>query len=470
MHAVILSNGGGAAYPFCLDVLQMGQGHHAPGSLGAGCGPPGERLALRTPEPGFIIGSDPQSMAMTPEGRLFVADNSGGFTVEYTADLAYVQHFEHPVVAQLSPFASTRGVTYDHRTETLWWLNMESSGFDIRRTMLLEGTLAGVATGRRITLQVPTGTPPAPAPAGGAFDPAANRFYFLNTFTGVAYALWGVDTAGVVIGGYPLALQQYPDAQEGLGLDVHGGVHGPDEVRLEVPVALAGEAYWSRVVVTDPGGEDFGMETQIPQFPAGWRAGLSGTALRSRTDPNGVLYGAFTGFDAGNIQVRGLFAFRPIPLSPSWLFLSDWSGAIPAGGNAPVPLNFRAGQREPGEYRSTLVVEDPAGAVLASVPLTLVVTPDTPAEPGPDRAGASLTVWPNPARGAATVTLTLSAPARARVAVHDLLGREVRVIHVGSLPAGTTRLALNAVNLPAGLYLVRAAGAGAAPRRFIVAR
>jgi hypothetical protein len=469
--AVTLSNAGGELFPYCLDVLRPGQPHHAPGSLGAGCGPPGERLALRTPEPGFIV-SDPFSFTMTPDGRLFAADLNSRNTVEYTADLAYVRHFEHPRVAHLSPFASTGGITYDARTGTLWWLNIESSGFDRRRTMLLEGTLAGVATGRRITLQVPTGLPPAPGLIGGVFEPAAGRFYAINGRTGVTHALWAVDTMGAVVSGYPLALQRYPEAEEGNGLDVHGGQWGADEVRIEVPVGLPGEGYFRRVVMTDPVGRDLGLETPIAAFPAGWRAGLRGTALRSRLDPNGVMFGAFAGFDAQNLQVVGLFAWRPVPLAPSWLSLSAWMGSVGTGGTAQVTLTLRAEERPPGEYRSTLVVEDTAGAVVASVPLTLVVEAGTPAEPSPEAAGAALAVSPNPVGGAsAVVTITLpAAAAAARVAVFDVLGRQAGLLHQGPLPAGATPLVLDAAALPAGVYIVRASGADLSVARSFTVR
>jgi hypothetical protein len=173
--------------------------------------------------------------------------------------------------------------------------------------------------------------------------------------------------------------------------------------------------------------------------------------------------------DDGN---HGVAAIRPVPLSPTWLTLSHWMGTIPAGGSAEVTLTFRAGQRAPGEYRSTLVVEDTAGVVLASVPLTLVVEPDTPAEPGPEaERGIRLVVSPNPITAAATVSLTLAAPASdVTVTVHDVLGRQMGLVHHGPLPAGVTPLALDARSLPAGVYVVRAAGAGGAALRFTVAR
>jgi hypothetical protein len=183
------------------------------------------------------------------------------------------------------------------------------------------------------------------------------------------------------------------------------------------------------------------------------------------------MYGAFHGFDAASDHVNGLFAWRPVPLAPSWLRLSQWMGTISPGGSAELTLTFSAGSRPPGEYRSTLVVEDTAGVVLASVPLTLVVEAGTPTEPGAEEPGVTLVVSPNPIHGAGVVTLSiLTSPPAARVAVFDVLGREVALLHAGPLPAGATRLALEAGALPPGVYIVRAAGSGAATRRFTVVR
>jgi hypothetical protein len=200
------------------------------------------------------------------------------------------------------------------------------------------------------------------------------------------------------------------------------------------------------------------LETPIPAFGAGWDAGVTGNAVRSRLDPNGATYVAFEGRDGQNAPVVGVAAFRPVSLSPAWLTLSHWMGTIPAGGTSEITLTFRAGQRAPGEYRSTLVVEDTAGVVLASVPLTLVVEADTPAEPGPEaESGVGLVVSPNPLTTTATATVTLASPASdATVTVHDVLGRQMALVHHGPLPAGDTPLALDARSLPAGVYVVRA--------------
>jgi len=457
-----MTNAGAVGIPYCLDFEGPPQQASEYRRVVA-CGPPGEVLET-------FDGSDlgdfwiPYGITMTPEGRIFLAEDVGSrHTFEFTPDLTYVRDFRHPVVVELSMNQETDGVTYNEDTDTLWWTNVERSGATVLRVLLLEGTLDGVPTGRRIEIPVPPPSTPGAAgyPTGATYDASRKRYYYVD---GRRNEVWAVDTLGVVVPGYPVRLDRYPTAFLGQGVDTHPSEGGPAGVRLEVIVGLVLDNQYDRVVVTDTAGANLEMETPLGALVS-TQGGPIGTSVRSRLDPNRIMYVPY--FQDMN---NGVAAIRPVPLSPTWLSLTDWSGTIPAGGSVQVPLTFRAGQRAPGEYRTTLVVEDTAGTVLAWVPLTMVVTPDTPAEPGPGHAGASLTVAPNPAREAATVTLTVPAPAHARVAVHDVLGREVGVLWDGPLPAGDTRLALPA--LPAGVYVARAAVAGAAPAaaRFVVTR
>ncbi len=91
---------------------------------------------------------------------------------------------------------------------------------------------------------------------------------------------------------------------------------------------------------------------------------------------------------------------------------------------------------------------------------------------GADPAGTlSLEAAPNPARGLATVTVSLAEAGPVTVAAFDALGRRVAVLHDGPLAAGARALALAAGALPPGLYVVRAvAGRSMATRRVVVVR
>jgi hypothetical protein len=71
---------------------------------------------------------------------------------------------------------------------------------------------------------------------------------------------------------------------------------------------------------------------------------------------------------------------------------------------------------------------------------------------------SGLALWPNPfsGRDEATVALVVAERSDVRVAVYDVLGREVTVLHDGPLRAGEHRLRLDGQALPAGVYVVRA--------------
>lgn len=89
------------------------------------------------------------------------------------------------------------------------------------------------------------------------------------------------------------------------------------------------------------------------------------------------------------------------------------------------------------------------------------IPPSTASEPmSAPGSRPLLTAYPNPTLGSATVGLTVAESSEVRLAVYDVLGREVVVLHEGPLAAGAHALAFDAAGLPAGLYLVRAVGDG----------
>lgn len=77
--------------------------------------------------------------------------------------------------------------------------------------------------------------------------------------------------------------------------------------------------------------------------------------------------------------------------------------------------------------------------------------------------------YPNPVRGETTVDFVLPAATNVRLAIYDLLGREVAVLVNAHLGAGSHRVTVDAGPLAAGVYLYRLeAGSFAAARRFVV--
>ena len=77
------------------------------------------------------------------------------------------------------------------------------------------------------------------------------------------------------------------------------------------------------------------------------------------------------------------------------------------------------------------------------------------AEADPKLEARALAVYPNPSAGRAEAHVYLETSGSVRLAVVDLLGREVAVLANRAMAAGPHRLALDVQALPPGLYLVR---------------
>ena len=82
----------------------------------------------------------------------------------------------------------------------------------------------------------------------------------------------------------------------------------------------------------------------------------------------------------------------------------------------------------------------------------------TSAAEAPPSPRARLEVVPNPASGLARVAIRIAHSERIRVAVYDVLGRQVALLHDGPV-AGEAAFDLDVSALPPGLYVVHAAGA-----------
>ncbi len=78
-----------------------------------------------------------------------------------------------------------------------------------------------------------------------------------------------------------------------------------------------------------------------------------------------------------------------------------------------------------------------------------------PSEPGAEASGVAVRAFPNPGAAAVTVEVTTPEAGDVGVAIHDVLGREVTVLHRGPLAAGTRAFALDASALSPGVYVVR---------------
>ncbi len=89
----------------------------------------------------------------------------------------------------------------------------------------------------------------------------------------------------------------------------------------------------------------------------------------------------------------------------------------------------------------------------------------------PDESFALTAAYPNPFSAAqpAVLTLRVDEAQPVRVALYDVLGRQVRVLHDGPVAAGRDqRFAVDAGSLPSGVYVVRAEGATASATRSVL--
>src|SRR5690606_31773219 len=119
----------------------------------------------------------------------------------------------------------------------------------------------------------------------------------------------------------------------------------------------------------------------------------------------------------------------------------------PAGASAPAggPLAWRVA--ETGEDAFALVADGAAAATAAEA--TAAAGEALPA------AFALHAAYPNPSAGRATLRYDLPSAAHVRLAVYDVLGREVAVLVDAEVEAGRHRVAFDGGALAAGVYVVR---------------
>jgi hypothetical protein len=113
------------------------------------------------------------------------------------------------------------------------------------------------------------------------------------------------------------------------------------------------------------------------------------------------------------------------------------------------------------------------GTFPQGLPFVILGTAGTATEDGPSIAGefALAAPAPNPSTSSATVAVEVERAQAISVTVYDVVGRAVATLHDGLAPVGTLRLTLDSGSLPAGAYLLRAAGeAGTVSQRMTIAR
>ena len=153
--------------------------------------------------------------------------------------------------------------------------------------------------------------------------------------------------------------------------------------------------------------------------------------------------------------------------------LLDWRLEPQGGGPSNVVLAERFGRVVvTGTFENSLRGSGHAfvTALTPARPFAPPVSAEDDAQGVPQTAALSA-AHPNPFRSTATVTLAVPQAGQVEVALFDVLGRRVGVLHEGPLAAGSHALMLDGSGLPSGVYIVRAQGEGfAAARRVTLVR
>ncbi|MEO1629513.1 MAG: T9SS type A sorting domain-containing protein, partial [Bacteroidota bacterium] len=93
-----------------------------------------------------------------------------------------------------------------------------------------------------------------------------------------------------------------------------------------------------------------------------------------------------------------------------------------------------------------------SSSLAAEAPLSSL---STSAEAAPSDGTLSVRAYPNPVTAAATLRFHVPSESAARIAVYDLSGRRVALVHDGTLSAGWHDLIVDARRWPSGVYLWR---------------
>lgn len=219
-----------------------------------------------------------------------------------------------------------------------------------------------------------------------------------------------------------------------------------DEYKAAIPDTLEPGFVSIRVRVVDASGNTLEYEAApafrftdgpappfqtTPRYPAD--DGLVGEGRPLAWDPS-------EGTDTYRIQIATDAAFE-------WLVLDDStvtgpSRFLPEGMNG-GPYFWRVQARNAGGA-------SPWSPVYRFTVGTLTGIEET--DPGvPDRFGLGA-AYPNPFAGRVSIPYALPTPARVRLRVFDLLGRQVALLEDGLLPAGRYRAEWDASSAPAGVY------------------
>lgn len=150
------------------------------------------------------------------------------------------------------------------------------------------------------------------------------------------------------------------------------------------------------------------------------------------------------------------------------LFAGDMAAGDPVAGDGALAQETVVIRQEGG-----VEIAGTSASGVASKGWTLPLLDDGAEWAGgaPEAGGLALAAQPNPARGTVALSFALNAEADVRLALHDALGREVRVLAEGVRPAGPHTVRVDVAGLAPGVYVARlATPTGATTQRLTVVR
>ena len=369
-------------------------------------------------------------IAQLPSGEILAVDGGTAATTTIYRAPADLSSVTATYTSTASFDGQVTGLAVNRKTGALW-IAVQETG--LLREVRLDGT-AIVPVGPEIQTGV--------APFGLDYSPELDAFVF-GVFG--SDAVYMIDTSGRVLPGYPAAVAgRVSGATTAPGLSFTEGL-------LEMT------SFSSRVIQAGQFGKTVVGSTffVLPVTAYGLQ--------RSATDPNGTLY--FT--SRTSASVASIRTIDP----------TDLPANVGTRLDAREPLYSRT-LLAPGATRTLALAADARGLPQGTATDELAFLTNSPAargvrfpvtitigavadEAGPEAAIDAVTTWPNPARGAAQVRLSVATATTATVEVYNTLGQRVAVLAAAqTLAPGTHVLALDAGTLAAGVYVVRVQAGG----------
>ncbi len=290
------------------------------------------------------------------------------------------------------------------------------------------------------------GGPPGPAGdtlfAAGAIlsggGEPRDRFAALDAETGAVLA-WNVNPTGPGNGvGQALAVLEPSDDSAGPG---------------------GGRVYLSGSGLFTIGGEprrDLAAADRTTGDVLDWRPALSvnrfgGSSLAAQAGPEGGI--------AGGVVYTGGFALDAETGAELDWALEPVGTSTSGGGVVSALVSPRHGRVVlSGTFGNSLRGSGHAFVTALSPARPFPVAGESGPPSGTPSSAALAVVGANPARSASALSLSLPKAGVVTVSLYDVLGRRVAVLHAGPLAAGVSRIVVEAVGLPTGLYVARAVG------------